>query len=156
YTALLYAKTAKASENAFGTEQEKFIVDTLTGSTATHKVLISSVSLVSMQLDLTGIPGVPPEFARAFYFVVAQWDGFASKRDERLGRLAGVQNLLALSGDIHGTFAGNEKASSPKVALLTAPAISSETIGEQVGEAVTTFSSDPAFQAPDGAIYQAL
>ncbi|HZW88974.1 MAG TPA: alkaline phosphatase D family protein, partial [Myxococcaceae bacterium] len=153
--ALLYAKTAKASENAFGAEQEKFILDTLTASTATHKVLISSVSLVSMQLNLTGIPDVPPEFARAFYFDVDQWDGFPNKRAELLARLAGVQNLIALSGDIHGSFAGNEKASSPKIALLTAPAISSETIGEQVATAVTTFSSDPAFQ-PGGSVYEAL
>jgi len=155
YTALLYARTAKASENAFGTEQESFIVDTLTKSTATHKVLISSVSLVSMQLNLTGIPGVPVQFARAFYFDVDQWDGFPNKRAELLGKLSGVQNLIALSGDIHGSFAGNEKASSPKIALLTAPAISSQTVGESVGAAVTTFSSDPAFQ-PGGAVYEAL
>ena len=153
YTALLYARTAKASENAFGTEQESFIVDKLTKSTATHKALISSVSLVSMQLNLTGIPGVPPEFARAFYFDVDQWDGFPNKRAELLARLAGVQNLVALSGDIHGTFAGNESATSPKIALLTAPAISSQTVGEEVGAAVTTFSPDPAFQ-PGGAVYR--
>ena len=155
YTALLYAKTAKASENAFGTEQETFIVNKLTQSTRTHKVLVSSVSLVSMQLNLTGIPGVPAQFARAFYFDVDQWDGFPNKRAELLARLSGVQNLIGLSGDIHGAFAGNEKASSPKLALLTAPAISSQTVGEEVGAAVTTFSSDPAFQ-PGGAVYEAL
>ncbi|HZJ53558.1 MAG TPA: alkaline phosphatase D family protein [Myxococcaceae bacterium] len=155
YTALLYARTARASENAFGAEQEKFIVDTLTRSTRTHKVLVSSVSLVSMQLNLTGVPGVPAQFARAFYFDVDQWDGFPNKRAELLGRLSAVQNLIGLSGDIHGTFAGNEKASSPKIALLTAPAISSQTVGEEVGAAVTTFSSDPAFQ-PGGAVYEAL
>jgi alkaline phosphatase D len=155
YTALLYARTAKASENAFGTEQESFIVDKLTKSTATHKALVSSVSLVSMQLNLTGIPGVPPQFARAFYFDVDQWDGFPNKRAELLARLAGVQNLVALSGDIHGTFAGNESSTSPKIALLTAPAISSQTVGEEVGAAVTTFSPDPAFQ-PGGAVYEAL
>jgi len=155
YTALLYARTAKASENAFGAEQESFIVDKLTKSTATHKALVSSVSLVSMQLNLTGIPGVPAQFARAFYFDVDQWDGFPNKRAELLARLAGVPNLVALSGDIHGTFAGNETAASPKIALLTAPAISSQTVGEEVGAAVTTFSSDAAFQ-PGGAVYEAL
>ena len=34
-------------------------------------------------------------------------------------------------------------------------AISSQTVGEEVGAAVTTFSPDPAFQ-PGGAIYEAL
>ena len=109
-----------------------------------------------MQLDLTGVPGVPAQFARAFYFDVDQWDGFPNKRAELLGKLAGVQNLIALSGDIHGTFAGNESATSSKIALLTAPAISSQTVGEEVGAAVTTFSPDPAFQPPDGAVYVAL
>jgi len=155
YTALLYAKTAKASENAFGTEQEGFILDRLTRSTATHKVLVSSVSLISMQLDLTHLPGVPVQFARNFYFDVDQWDGFPNKRAELYAKLSGVQNLIALSGDIHGSFAGNEKASAPKIALLTSPAISSQTLGEEVGSAVTTFSSDPAFQ-PGGAVYNAL
>ena len=155
YTALLYAMTLKQSENAFGNEQESFVLDKLTKSTATHKALVSSVSLVSMQLNLTGIPGVPAQFARAFYFDVDQWDGFPNKRAELLARLAGVQNLVALSGDIHGTFAGNETAASPKIALLTAPAISSQTVGEEVGAAVTTFSSDAAFQ-PGGAVYEAL
>ncbi len=155
YTALLYAKTFKESENAYGNEQESFILDKLTKSTATHKALVSSVSLVSMQLNLTGVPGVPAQFARAFYFDVDQWDGFPNKRAELLGKLAGVQNLIALSGDIHGTFAGNESATSSKIALLTAPAISSQTVGEEVGAAVTTFSSDPAFQ-PGGAVYDAL
>ncbi len=155
YTGLLYAKTAGASENAFGTEQEKFIVDTLTQSTRTHKVLVSSVSLVSMQVNLTGIPGVPAQFARNFYLNVDQWDGFPNRRAALLGALSGVQNLIGVSGDIHGTFAGNEKASSPKFALLTSPAISSQSIGDQVGAAVTTFSPDPAFQ-PGGAVYEAV
>jgi alkaline phosphatase D len=155
YTALLYAKTAKASENAFGNEQESFIITRLTQSTATHKVLVSSVSLISMQLNLTNVQGVPALYARNFYFDADQWDGFPNKRAELLARLSSVQNLIALSGDIHGTFAGNEKASGGKVAMLTSPAISSQTVGEEVGAAVTTFSSDPAFQ-PGGAVYQAL
>ena len=156
YTALLYAKTAKASENAFGTEQESYIITQLTQSTATHKVLVSSVSLISMQLNLTGVPGVPAAYARNFYFDVDQWDGFPNKRAELLARLSSVQNLIALSGDIHGTFAGNEKPSGGQVAMLTSPAISSQTVGDEVGQAVTTFSSDPAFQPPDGAVYKAL
>src|SRR5262249_8923123 len=70
-------------------------------------------------------------------------------------RLAGIQNLIALSGDIHGAFAGNETASNPKYALLTSPAISSQSLSEELGAAVQSFSPDPAFQ-PGGAIYEAL
>ncbi len=59
---------------------------------------MSSYSLISMQLDLTHVPGVPAQFARNFYFDVDQWDGFPNKRAELYARLAGVQNLIALSG----------------------------------------------------------
>ena len=115
YTALLYAQTAKASENAFGSEQESFVLTRLTQSTATHKVLVSSVSLISMQLNLTNMPETcRRSYARNFYFDVDQWDGFPNKRAELLAQLSSVQNLIALSGDIHGTFAGNEKPSAPK------------------------------------------
>ena len=159
YTGLLYAQTIKASENAFGLDQEPYVVGRLEQSTATHKVLVSSYSMISMQLDLTHIPGVPAQFARNFYFDVDQWDGFPNKRAELFARLAGVQNLIALSGDIHGAFAGNEKAGTaqdpPKFALLTSPAISSQSLQEELGLAVQAFSSDPAFQ-PGGAIYEAL
>ena len=155
YTGLLYAQTAKASENAFGDEQESYVLTRLTQSTATHKVLVSSVSLISMQLNLTGATGVPAQFARNFYFDVEQWDGFPNKRAELFAQLSGVSNLIGLSGDIHASFAGNEKPSGGKIALLTSPAISSQTMGQQVGAAVTTFSSDPAFQ-PGGAVYNAL
>ncbi|HSP19527.1 MAG TPA: alkaline phosphatase D family protein [Myxococcaceae bacterium] len=44
---------------------------------------------------------VPPQFARNFYFDVDQWDGFPHKRAELLAQLSTVQNLIALSGDIH-------------------------------------------------------
>ena len=159
YTGLLYAQTIKASENAFGLDQEPYVVARLEQSTATHKVLVSSYSLISMQLDLTHVPGVPAQFARNFYFDVDQWDGFPNKRAELYARLAGVQNLIALSGDIHGAFAGNEKVGTaqdpPKFALLTSPAISSQSLSEELGLAVQAFSSDPAFQ-PGGAIYEAL
>ena len=102
---------------------------------------------------------MPAQFARNFYFDVDQWDGFPNKRSELYARLGGVTNLIALSGDIHGAFAGNEKAATPtvqpKFALLTSPAISSQSLSEELGVAVQAFSSDPAFQ-PGGAIYEAL
>jgi len=154
YTGLLYAQTAKASENAFGSEQESYILSQLTQSTASHKVLVSSVSLISMQLDLSG-QQVPAQFKRNFYFDLDQWDGFPNKRAELFAQLSAISNLVALSGDIHGAFAGNEQANNPKIALLTAPAISSQTVGEEVGQAVSSFSPDPDFQ-PGGSIYNLL
>ena len=156
YTQLLFAQTSGASENAFGTEQETFVLQRLTQSTATHKILVSSYSLTSMQLDLTAVQGVPAQFKRNFYFDVDQWDGFPNKRAQLYASLASVQNLHFLSGDIHAAFAANESPQSPRFTLLTSPAISSQAVGEELGEAVAAFEpGDPAFQ-PGGAIYNAL
>ena len=156
YTQLLFAQTSGASENAFGTEQETFVLQRLTQSTATHKILVSSYSLTSMQLNLTAVQGVPPQFKRNFYFDVDQWDGFPNKRAQLYASLASVQNLHFLSGDIHAAFAANESPQSPRFALLTSPAISSQAVGEELGEAVAAFEpGNPAFQ-PGGAIYNAL
>jgi alkaline phosphatase D len=58
-----------------------------------------------MTLDLSVFP-LPPLFQGVYYFTVDQWDGYRSERAEILTALAGVQNLVALTGDIHAFYAG--------------------------------------------------
>jgi hypothetical protein len=77
---------------------------------------------------------------------VDQWDGFPNKRAQLYASLASVQNLHFLSGT-STAFAANESPQSPRFALLTSPAISSQAVGEELGEAVAAFEpGDPAFQ----------
>jgi alkaline phosphatase D len=58
-----------------------------------------------MAIDLTDVTDLPESFQKVFYFTVDQWDGYRSERAEILGALAGVQNLVALTGDIHAFYA---------------------------------------------------
>lgn len=88
-----------------GSEQKSWLIETLKASTATWKIWGNETQLLQMALDLSVFP-LPPLFKGIYYFTVDQWDGYRSERAEILGQLAGVQNLVALTGDIHAFYAG--------------------------------------------------
>jgi alkaline phosphatase D len=142
YAALLYARSAGASERAFGQAQE----DWLAGVLATPRdrgwtVLASSVSMSMLALDLRGKPGIPPELQNKFLFTADQWDGFPSKKAQLLAQLqtAGGRTMV-VAGDIHAAYASVEGG----VPCLTTPAISSSTASEVAAGAVAGYGLDPA------------
>ncbi len=89
-----------------GAEQKAWLIEQLTSSTATWKVWGNETQLLQMALDLSSFTSIPPLFQGLYYFTVDQWDGYRSERAEILGQLTGVQNLVALTGDIHAFYAG--------------------------------------------------
>ncbi len=126
YEAMAKARYAAdpASQDVFGATQETWLRTTLQGSTATWKMLASSISMTSMILDVSaaGFPAVlanHPDrdlvieglglfrnlLRSPFLFSVDQWDGFPQKRDALLDLLRGIPNSLILSGDIHSFYA---------------------------------------------------
>lgn len=116
-------------EDVFGAAQENWIQNTLRDSTATWRILASSVSATPMVLDFTNpliASLLPPEFP-SYYRVrlalnVDQWDGFPEKREALLSMLAGVPGSMIVSGDIHASFITDH---GNGVFEFTAPAISS-------------------------------
>jgi alkaline phosphatase D len=137
YAGFRYATTAKASENAFGDEQEQFIKDTLSQSTRTWKVLVSSTSMTSMKWNLTS-KNVPALYKTNFYFDVDQWDGFPDKRAELLAFIEGsAPRTLVVGGDVHASFL-SKGGPTGKVALFTSAAISSQHLGEEIRDAVVS------------------
>lgn len=88
-----------------GSAQKTWLVETLKGSTATWKFWANETQLLQMTLDLSSF-SLPALFQGVYYFTVDQWDGYRSERAEILGQLSGVQNLVALTGDIHAFYAG--------------------------------------------------
>lgn len=126
YEAMAKARYAAnpASQDVFGATQEAWLRTTLQSSTATWKVLATSISLTSMILDVSeaGFPAVlanDPDrdlvieglgifrnlLKSPFLFSVDQWDGFPQKRDEMLDLLRGIPNSIIVSGDIHSFYA---------------------------------------------------
>ena len=102
----IYAAQKKADQNLLGDAQEKWFVDTMTGSTASWKVWGSSFVLCPIQIDLRTQVSLPENFQRRFYMNLDGWDGFRNKRDELIGKLAAINNVVAISGDLHTFLAG--------------------------------------------------
>jgi len=134
-----------ATQNIFGTKQETWLRATLQGSTATWKVVATSISMTSMIVDARSMPAVlvgKPDsdlvqsglqvfkglLPTAFLLSVDQWDGFPDKRQEILDLMRSLPNCLLLAGDIHSFYATNHGKGDGAhgVVELTGGGISSE------------------------------
>ena len=72
---------------------------------------------------------------RNLYFDVDQWDGFPNKRAELIGwmKANNVRNTLLVCGDVHAGFASKiVLGAGNELPVVTAPAISSQTLGEEL------------------------
>jgi alkaline phosphatase D len=91
-----------------GGAQRQWWVQTMTTSTATWKIWGNEVSLLRMGIDGNKIPAAPAAFKSKFLLDCDQWDGFNAERKYLMGQLLakGVQNVVAITGDIHAFYAG--------------------------------------------------
>ena len=150
YAGYRYQATAKQSENAFGNDQEAFVRDRLQNSDRTFKVLVSSTSFTSMILDLRSQTALPATLQQQFYLDCDQWDGFPSKRAELTAFLAqaNVKNAVIVCGDIHAGFVSKVSAGAGNdVPVITSPAISSQTLKEELLGQVEELGLGPAAAA---------
>jgi alkaline phosphatase D len=98
-------REAAAKPTMLGAEQKAWFLESVKGSKSTWKLWANEVQLWQMILDLSSFETLPEEFRGKFYYTCDQWDGYRSERAESLGALAGVGNLVACTGDIHGFYA---------------------------------------------------
>ncbi|MCY4755129.1 alkaline phosphatase D family protein [Pelomonas aquatica] len=91
-----------------GAAQRQWWVQTMTTSTAQWKVWGNEVSLLRMSVDGAKIPAAPAAFKTNFLLDCDQWDGYNAERKYLMGQLLakGVQNVVAVTGDIHAFYAG--------------------------------------------------
>lgn len=135
YALYQWQLSSEQSENVFGNEQRDWLHKTLTDSTATFRVIGSSVTLTEGILDLTQTPGLPASLRNVFLYGTDGWDGFPNQRQALLDfiKQSGHPNTLFVSGDIHAGFV-SQLAGTVAVSLTT-PAISSGTLHETVRDA---------------------
>lgn len=140
YSSFGFFATGGESESAYGATQEAWMRDTLTHSTATWKLLGSSVSYAPKILDFTNptvAAALPPTFPallrRPFLFGADDWDGFPDKRTNLMQFYATVPNLVILSGDWHASFVADHRNG---VFEFTGPAVSSSTAESEALEFV--------------------
>jgi alkaline phosphatase D len=132
-----------AQPTMLGSAQREWAIDTVKASTATWKLLASPLVMAQMVVDLSSYESLPEMFRQRFYFKTDQWDGFRSERRAVLEACAGVDNLVVLSGDLHGFFAAelhadfDAPAAEPLAVEYAVSAISAPTIEVQLIDVVS-------------------
>ncbi len=134
YDLLLALRKADAQlPSALGEVQQAWLLQQLAQSGARWKFVASSVSMTPMVLDLADPALQAPELLRRkFYLNVDQWDGFAPQRDALVQAMDQAGGAVALSGDIHASFATQHSA---RTLEFTAPAVSSQTLSNMMAGA---------------------
>lgn len=136
------AREAAAPPTMLGKPQLEWLVSSVRASDATWKLIGSQTMLAQLVVDLSN-ENISDLLKRKFYFKLDQWDGFRTERRDLLERLAGTQNVVFLSGDLHGFFASELKpdfdAPGPATAVeYLVTGISSLSLKEQLQIAVET------------------
>jgi alkaline phosphatase D len=133
------AREAAASPHPtmLGAAQLDWAIDTITTSTATWKVVASPLVAAQMVLDLSSYTQLPDAFRQRYYFKTDQWDGYRSERRALLEACATVDNLVVLSGDLHGFYANElyadfDAPGEPIAVEYVVSAISAATVDVQL------------------------
>lgn len=147
YSAFRYAQTSGASENLLGEAQETWFLNSMSNSTKTWKVWGNEFCLINRYVDLRAMESLPEDFRQVFQLSAEDWDGFPNYRDALIEQLSQLENVVAVTGDIHAFFAGTpwvRSDHSKKVVEFVGSAISSATFQEMLVSAAT---SDPVLNA---------
>jgi alkaline phosphatase D len=132
-----------------GTTQQEWFLDTMKAATATWKLWGTEYTLMPTAIDLTALPIEP--FNQLYYMNVDQWDGFAPNRDVLLEALSAIDNVVAITGDIHAFYAGTPNVTtdpSKKIIELVGGAVSSTTYQTLL---VLQVAADPTLSMTPGA-----
>lgn len=143
-------REATATPSLLGAEQKAWLLEALSSSGATWKILGSDVQFSQMLVDLRGFELLPEQFKNLFYFSVDQWDGYRSERAEVLRTVAGLDNVVAIAGDIHAFYASelyedfDDQSGAPVAVEYVCAGISSSPVQEITQ---STVDSNPTLSA---------
>lgn len=143
-------KALKKTQDVLGSEQESWFLSTMKGSAKTWKLWGNEYTLSPLTIDLTGQP-IPESFKQKFYMNLDSWDGFRDKRSELIAQLAAVPNVVAITGDIHASYAGTPWVNgdpTKKIVELVGSSVSSGTFKTLLQSQV---AADPVLSSIPGA-----
>lgn len=126
-----YILSKGESEQMMGDDQRAWFLDTMKGSQSTWKIWGNEFCLLQLIADVSNIDSLPPELKARFYVTVDDWSGMPNRRDELLAELGKLDNVVALTGDIHAFFAGvptSRADGQSKVIELVTAGISSNSL----------------------------
>jgi alkaline phosphatase D len=151
YATYRQGETGGAAQRIMGQAQQDWFLDTMRSSTHTWKIWGNEFCLTSLDIDLSGAP-LPAPFNQAFTMSAEDWNGAPHNRAELIDALAEVDNVVAITGDIHSFFAGTPfswagAAEGNRVVELVTGAISSSTYRSLL---VGQVQADPGLAAVPG------
>ncbi|MGB0590699.1 MAG: alkaline phosphatase D family protein [Myxococcota bacterium] len=122
-----WIETEGASETAMGATQREWFIDTVTGSDRTWKVWGNEFVFMPHGVDLEPFLLIPPAYKKRFHLSVEDWDGMPNRRKQLLEAIGHVDNLVAVTGDIHAFFAGVPAEGDASLVEFVTGAVSSGT-----------------------------
>jgi alkaline phosphatase D len=140
FTKVRWIQSDGESEQVLGGPQEDWLVEGVTGSDATWKIWGNEYALSQIAVDLSAF-AIPEEFRKLWYLTVDLWDGHRNRRNRVLDRLAGAENVVAITGDIHGFHAGipmTDEDPERRIVELVTSSISSATFTEELDAVVAS------------------
>ncbi len=106
YAAWRNAMSNGADQSIMGEPQQDWFIETMRGSSHTWKIWGNEFCITPLNIDLSAAPGLPEAFQNAFQMTAEDWNGAPHRRAEIIDALAPVDNVVAITGDIHAFFAG--------------------------------------------------
>lgn len=161
FAAWRWEESNGASEVAMGEAQEAWFLSTMTASDATWKVWGNGYCLTQLDIDLRALP-IPDTFKQLFSLTAEDWNGMPNRRAKIIDALAGVPNVVAITGDIHAFYASTPFADGPgssSIVELVGGAVSSspyQTLLERQVASDPLLSSTPGAASLAGAIRDLL
>lgn len=128
-----------AQEHVLGDAQQAWLVDTLTNSTQTWKVWGNEFFLGQLAVDLEDL--APAPFNNTYYLSLDLWDGHRNRRDTILGLIGAVENMVAITGDIHGFYTATPwpaDAPEQRIVELVTSSVTSSSFKEILSTIVAT------------------
>lgn len=144
-----YKKTGGKSQEVMGEDQQAWFLKTMKEAKETWKIWGNEYCLVPLVINLTPLPIAP--FNQIFYMNVDQWDGMRDRRDALLKELVALDNVVAVTGDIHafyGGIPGLNDDPTQHIAEFVTSGMSSGTFRTQL---VLQVAADPILSATPGA-----
>lgn len=135
------AQQDASSQDLLGRVQTTWLAGTLQTSTATWKVVGSSVSFCPITFDFASPPfplpsGFPADLRGKIQLNADHWDGFPQGRQAVLDLLA-QHEATVISGDIHGSFISRHAAAGGRIVPeFTGASVSSESFQEAIANIV--------------------
>jgi alkaline phosphatase D len=101
------AERLSPERTMLGAEQRAWFIDQVTSSTATWKVWGNEVMCMQLKLINLYLQALFPTLPNLEVFLnLDQWDGFPAERTKILTAVKGVDNFVAITGDLHSFGAG--------------------------------------------------